>query len=112
MSLSPAANIAVTVATAMAKRGDNVGPNVTLVLLAELEASQVLLESRDQRITQLEEAIAELQADHRRSPTFPLQLWKSWHTLDALQAGAEADPDVAETAWALIDHHAQHRTPG
>jgi hypothetical protein len=57
VSLSPAANIAVTVATAMAERGDNVGPNVTLVLLAELEASQVLLESRDQRISQLEEAI-------------------------------------------------------
>ena len=26
--------------------------------------------------------------------------------------GAEADPDVADTAWAIIDHHRQHRTGG
>lgn len=26
--------------------------------------------------------------------------------------GAEADPDVAETAWAIIEHHARHRTAG
>jgi len=32
--------------------------------------------------------------------------------LDADHAGAEADPDVAETAWAIIDHHREHRTAG
>ena len=55
--VSPAANIATTVAKAMAERGDDVGPNVTLVLLAELEANQVLLASRDQRIRGLEEGM-------------------------------------------------------
>lgn len=37
-NLAPASRIAITVAKAMAERGDDVGPNVTLVLLATIES--------------------------------------------------------------------------
>ncbi len=43
----------------------------------------------------------------------PEQEWTAaYRTLAALLEGAEADPDVADTAWAIIDHHRQHRTAG
>ena len=85
--MTPAAQIATTVARAMAERGDDVGPNVTLVLLAELEdlADRVVvaegfarsqsdrefellavLEARDQRIRDQELTIERLRKRLRK----------------------------------------------
>jgi hypothetical protein len=43
----------------------------------------------------------------------PEREWTAaFRALADLLEGAEADPDVAETAWAIIDHHRLHRTAG
>lgn len=112
---TPAAKIATTVARAIAARGDDVGPNVTLVLLAELEAladrvevaerfarSQsdrefellALLESRDQHIKEL------MQAALQMRPYFATE------TLTA-EREAAAGQDAFGTSASGLTRHAQ-----
>ncbi len=69
-------------------------------------------EPRDQRINQLEEAAdIVLEADDALM-TFRQGAWLTAISILRHARGSEADPDVADTAWAIIAHHRQHRTAG